>query len=579
MEVQVQSPRRKSTVAADAFANELRVGRSAENEIPLDDELTAPCHGAFVARPAGWAFEHRAFRRETIIRRGGRAISLDQNLPEEWLLDGDQICIGASILTVQGILARVAAGLESAPPARGAIRTRGALGALRAAGGPPPRLVVRTRGAALTRGAPDDGQTLRELVDLEERIRRCVRRAVAAGLPLRAATQEVFGELARALFRVLPDATDVALVLEAEYALHQDVPSVMMLSLSRPGLDARRAPPPSISASIYFQARQDEKVVLWQNGYVAASSDQFRPLYSLVCSPLLADHTFVGALQVSTDRAGIRFGGDEARRAQPFINRFAQFWIEQRLQHAQEQQRLARLAAQVSHDLRNAFVLAVAHNDLALHALQGGASPENVAEAVDNLERNNRMLRRMTEHFHLMAQSLSGADTEVTHRTEDLREMLKDLESFAEPWLRMAGAEMKVTCQVEEPLVCSAAWLVNCFNNLCKNACQAMEENPPDRPCCLNVRAWPEADPEPGERPHAVIEFRDTGQGMTGEEVAAYTAGQLATTKREGLGLGTQSILRALELHQAPPLEVESVPGIGTTVRLRIPADLEAAGE
>jgi signal transduction histidine kinase len=235
----------------------------------------------------------------------------------------------------------------------------------------------------------------------------------------------------------------------------------------------------------------------------------------------------------------------------------------------------------VNHDLRNAFQLVVAHNGLALHLLQlRGQAPTapNVEEAAASLQRNERMLRLMAQHFHMMARTLSASSAAVTFEPVDVDELLRDLHLFCEPVLRAADVELVLSNEVVEPLTCDRSWLFNCLINICKNGCQAMETNPVERPRRLSVRSWSMDLPDLSNSPHVVMEFSDTGPGMSREQVARFRTGQLGSTKRDGLGLGTQSILRTLELHQSPPPQIESEPGRGTMIRLFFRTDLTPSG-
>jgi len=66
------------------------------------------------------------------------------------------------------------------------------------------------------------------------------------------------------------------------------------------------------------------------------------------------------------------------------------------------------------------------------------------------------------------------------------------------------------------------------------------------------------------------IEFTDTGAGMTAAQREKLFEPFL-TTKAKGTGLGLAIVKKTVEAHRGR-IEVESVPGRGTTFRLFLPA-------
>jgi CheY-like chemotaxis protein len=86
------------------------------------------------------------------------------------------------------------------------------------------------------------------------------------------------------------------------------------------------------------------------------------------------------------------------------------------------------------------------------------------------------------------------------------------------------------------------------------------------------------------EAGQAVIEFIDTGSGMT-EEVRSRCVEPFFSTKGEkGTGLGLSMVFGIIKRHEGH-VEIESTPGVGTTFRIRLPglseltnSDVLAAG-
>lgn len=67
-----------------------------------------------------------------------------------------------------------------------------------------------------------------------------------------------------------------------------------------------------------------------------------------------------------------------------------------------------------------------------------------------------------------------------------------------------------------------------------------------------------------------VIEFTDTGEGMTEEQCSKAFRSVLNTTKAKGSGLGLAIVGRTMETHGAE-LDIKSQLGRGTTIAVKFP--------
>jgi two-component sensor histidine kinase len=72
------------------------------------------------------------------------------------------------------------------------------------------------------------------------------------------------------------------------------------------------------------------------------------------------------------------------------------------------------------------------------------------------------------------------------------------------------------------------------------------------------------------EEDAAVVEVRDTGRGMPAEMLNRILKGNATSTKPGGSGIGTMIVKRVAEIHRGT-LEGESIEGVGTTFRIRLP--------
>jgi signal transduction histidine kinase len=111
---------------------------------------------------------------------------------------------------------------------------------------------------------------------------------------------------------------------------------------------------------------------------------------------------------------------------------------------------------------------------------------------------------------------------------------------------------------------CTALDLV--VENLLLNSVKAMQ----DRPGLLRVTTW--LDVRLPREPFIVITISDTGVGMTADEVAGLFEPRQAGHRGGGLGFGMRWVQSWVRRAHGL-IEVESTPGEGTTVHIRIQID------
>src|SRR5262249_3034283 len=111
-----------------------------------------------------------------------------------------------------------------------------------------------------------------------------------------------------------------------------------------------------------------------------------------------------------------------------------------------------------------------------------------------------------------------------------------------------------------------AVQLSQAFLNLTLNAVEAM---PSGGTLTISSRATPE--PRSSTEPtHVVVEFTDTGHGMSSAQRERAFTSLLSTTKKTGTGLGLAIVARVVETHRGK-IKIRSTPGKGTTITLALP--------
>jgi signal transduction histidine kinase len=148
-----------------------------------------------------------------------------------------------------------------------------------------------------------------------------------------------------------------------------------------------------------------------------------------------------------------------------------------------------------------------------------------------------------------------------------LNRLVEELNLLMRHKLKNAGVVSVRELQPNLPLVAAdPTQLEQVFLNLSLNAVEAMTDGGTltiqtrtvERAVSNDEGAWVE------------ILFRDTGRGMSAEEQRGAFKSLLKTTKRKGTGLGLAIVGRIVETHRGT-IEVESTPGRGTVIVIRLP--------
>jgi two-component system NtrC family sensor kinase len=228
-----------------------------------------------------------------------------------------------------------------------------------------------------------------------------------------------------------------------------------------------------------------------------------------------------------------------------------------------ELERLAaagQTAAQFAHEVGTPLNLISGHVQLLRTQLGGDRRALLRLETVNaQIERIERIVRAALDRTRPGAKALS---------TLELNSLLGHTFDTVGPALDARGVRLlKVTDDTLPPIEGDADRLQQVFINLINNALDAMPEGGELRVSTL-------ARDEPS---HAVVEFADTGCGMS-EEVRAHIFDPLFTTKEKGHGTGLGLVIvRQVMREHGGDVEVETEPGRGSRFRLLFPAPRRGA--
>ena len=229
--------------------------------------------------------------------------------------------------------------------------------------------------------------------------------------------------------------------------------------------------------------------------------------------------------------------------------------LERAAQRAQHFALLGRLAAGVSHEIRNPLGAVVLQVDLLEEELRQPStnSAAEVAQALAEIKTNLARLDDLVQDYLSLVR--------VGHMERTPQDLGAALHAWASEWQDLAAAR-GMTLQVEGvatlgQVAYHSHTLHRALLNLVQNALDAMEPGG-----TVTLRGQPTAT-------QVQLHVRDTGMGIPAARLATIFE-PLYTTKPGGTGLGLYIVQEIVAAH-AGHVTVESVTGQGTTVTVTLP--------
>lgn len=225
--------------------------------------------------------------------------------------------------------------------------------------------------------------------------------------------------------------------------------------------------------------------------------------------------------------------------------------VESTLNYSRKLAALGRLSAGIAHEVKNPLNATMIHLELLKMQLADNPTAlEHVATIVTQVRRLDEVVQGFLKFT----------------RPEDLRLQPVDLERLVRDMMPVVAAEAAkggIDVRIEFPRDLPPAYadpgmLQQAFLNLALNACQAMPDGG-------RLRI---AGSLTTSRRLAVV-FEDTGVGISPEHLSRIFD-LYFTTKEQGSGIGLSLVYRTVQLHDGE-IEVQSVPGRGTTFRILLP--------
>jgi signal transduction histidine kinase len=150
----------------------------------------------------------------------------------------------------------------------------------------------------------------------------------------------------------------------------------------------------------------------------------------------------------------------------------------------------------------------------------------------------------------------------------NLNALIDELRLLVRHKLANQNVQLVRALQPELPVVMGdATQLEQAFLNLILNAAEAM---PNGGTLTISTRLIRTRGQE--RLRYVVVEFKDTGEGMTEEQRRRAFSSVLSTTKTKGTGLGLAIVGRIVETHRGK-LKIKSQRGRGTTIVATFPVE------
>jgi signal transduction histidine kinase len=366
--------------------------------------------------------------------------------------------------------------------------------------------------------------------------------------------------------------------------------SLMMLDESREGLDLRASygageayigkPRLSVSESLLGVVVRRKKPLQVENVQVSSRYQNVdlarrEGLVSLLSMPLLFADQAIGTLSVYTGQP-YNFSNEEIRILSALAELSAiaieKARLYERIVDVEEQLRqneklsvLGLLAAEVAHEIRNPLtVMKMLYHSLDLKFPAG-----------DPRAKDARIIGEKIEHLNkIVEQILAFArTTEPNLAPVNLNQLIDEMGLLVRHKLKNQGVEWIMKHHADlPPIMGDATQLEQAFLNIILNAVEAMPDGG-----TLTITPRPvRLHRESGKPTHILVEFKDTGAGMSEEQQRRAFTSLLNTTKRTGTGLGLAIVHRVVESHHGK-LVIRSQPARGTTISMTLPLQPEAA--
>jgi signal transduction histidine kinase len=189
----------------------------------------------------------------------------------------------------------------------------------------------------------------------------------------------------------------------------------------------------------------------------------------------------------------------------------------------------------------------------------------------DPRSKDSQIIESKIEHLNKIVEQILdfARTTEPKLAPVNLNDLVEELGLLVRHKLANQGIKFIRDLQSNLPMVLGdAPQLEQAFLNLILNAAESM---PNGGSLTIKSRSIKNQD----NTEQIILEFKDTGEGMTQEQRNRAFKAVLATTKVKGSGLGLAIVGRIIETHQGQ-INILSRIGRGTTMRIKLPVIIDS---
>ena len=233
--------------------------------------------------------------------------------------------------------------------------------------------------------------------------------------------------------------------------------------------------------------------------------------------------------------------------------------VEEQLRQNEKLSALGLLAAEVAHEIRNPLtVLKMLYHSLDLKFAPGDPRAKDARIIDEKITHLNKIVEQILDF---------ARTTEPQMAIVNLNSLIEELALLVRHKFKQQGIRLNLHLDPKLPHVMGeAGQLEQAFLNLILNASEAMPNGGTLLISSKAVRGLAEVSDQEG----VVVEFKDTGSGMSEQQRRRAFTSLLASTKAKGTGLGLAIVGRIIETHQGE-VGIDSVIGEGTTIRVFLP--------
>jgi nitrogen-specific signal transduction histidine kinase len=225
--------------------------------------------------------------------------------------------------------------------------------------------------------------------------------------------------------------------------------------------------------------------------------------------------------------------------------------VETTLVYSRKLAALSRLTAGIAHEVKNPLNATMIH--LELLKMQLADAPQ----ALDHVKVIGAQVRRLDEVVQGFLRFTRPEDLKL--QPVELKPLLEDLMPIVSAEASKSRVDVRIEVPSDLPPVNGDSGLLQqAFLNLAINACQAMPHGGR-----LRIGA------AGASNRRIEVRVEDSGVGIAPEHLSRIFD-LYYTTKEHGSGIGLSLVYRTVQLHDGE-IEVQSVPGRGTTFRVRLP--------